>query len=299
MPPPSPRLPPGHLPHLAPPPRRVPFSLRVRLLFGGFGTFAWIWMTMASGIGTVFLKESDLSSWYLFLGQVVTAPGESLGCSRTNASEGGGKGRSGTPIFQTRYRFEVDGVSREGASYAVGDCVEEGAVEVEFPAGRPDASRIVGMRRAAFGPDTAFVLVFPAVGLGLVWFSLKAGRRQVDLLRRGRLALGTLIGKEATRTSINKRPVMRLTFAFTTDAGVLQEASVKTHRPELLEDEPRERLFYDPQAPARAEAWDTLSASPEVDATGEFQPKGLLGTVAVLLPPLAAVAAHVLALTLG
>ena len=283
------------VPRLAPPPRHVPITVAVRALLGGLGVFAWIWFGFGSSIATVFLGKADLGSWATFRGELVTAEGVATGCAATGSSEGGSKGRSGTPIYENRYRFG----DHEGVSYATGTCLAAGTpVEVQHLPARPDVSRIAGMRRAEFGPGIAFVLVFPIVGLLLVGFSLRTGVRQLRLLRNGKVALGTLVGKEATNTSVNKRRVMKLRFAIETDRGERREVVVRTHLPEQLEDEPRERILCDPRRPDRAAAWDLLSGAPRVDGTGALEPTGLLGTLLVLLPPALAVAAHALALGL-
>src|SRR5262245_55818282 len=60
------------LARLAPAPRRVPFSLRVRMLFGGFGVMAWIWFGFGSSLATVFLRKADLFSWAQFRGSVAS-----------------------------------------------------------------------------------------------------------------------------------------------------------------------------------------------------------------------------------
>jgi hypothetical protein len=300
-PPPSSRpQAPGFLPRLAPPPRHVPLGLRARLTFGGLGVFAWIWLAFGSGMATVFLREADLTSWFAFRGDLVRVEGQALGCEATHASEGGSKGRRGTPIYANRYTFEAGGSAHEGVSYATGSCLEAGTpVEVEHLPARPELSRIAGMRRSTFGPAVALVAIFPLLGLALVALSLRLGRRQVRLLERGRLALGTLVGKEETSTTVNKRRVMKLRFAIEGGAGTRHEVEVRTHRPEVLEDEPKERILFDPEDPASATAWDLLPGPPALDAMGQLEPPGALGTLLVLLPPAAAVAVLVLLFALG
>jgi len=286
------------LPRLAPPPRDVPPSVRLRLLLGGLGAFAWIWLGFGSAMATVFLRQADLTSWVAFRGEVVRTVGEVTACRPTRASEGGSKGHPGRQVKESRYRFEADGEAHQGASYATW-CAGPGPAEVEYPAGRPERSRLVGMRRAPFGPQVALVAIFPLVGMVLVGASLRAGLRQLHLLRHGRLALGTLVGKEATLVSVNKRPVMRLRFRVPSGTGAPVEVVVRTHLPGRLEDEPRERILYDADHPGRAAAWDLLPGAPRVDFTGALQPAGTAGTLLRLLPPLLALAALALALRVG
>jgi hypothetical protein len=262
--------------------------------------FAWIWFGFGSSVAMVFLRNADLTSWARFNGALATASAISFGCEDTHASEGGSKSRRGTPIFANRYRFMAGDREIMGVSYATGRCLTQGAaVMVEHPAGNPDVSRIVGMRRAQFGPELLFVAIFPAVGLVVVGVTLRGGRRQLRLLAEGKLALGRLVGKEATHVRINRRQVMKLRFALETETGARHEVVVKTHVPEKLEDEPRERLLYDPARPTEVVAWDLLTSAPTLDGAGALQPKGVAGTAAVLLPPALAVLGHLLALGAG
>jgi hypothetical protein len=292
--------PPGFLPRLAAPPRQVPLGLHVRLLFGGRGVFAWLWFALSSGLSIGFIGNADLSSWLVFRGPLETVEGTSTGCEDTGASEGGTKHRRATPIYVNRYTFEAGGRTREGASYSPGACMPEGhAVVVQHPAGRPEVSRIAGMRRAIFGPWVAFLAIFPLVGLVLVGLSLAHGRRQLRLLEQGRLGLGKLVSIEATNVSVNRRKVMKLRFELTSDAGTRHDVIIKTSLPGRLEDEPQERILYDPATPERAFAWDLLDPSPRLDPSGHLESPGLLGAALVLLPPLAAIAAIGAALALS
>jgi hypothetical protein len=283
--------------HLAAPPRHVPWSTRVRLLFGGLGVFAWLFLAVGSSIGSSFLRNADLRSWYQFYGASSSVVGVSTGCSRTSASEGGSKGRGGTPIFANGYRFEADGEQLEGVSYATGTCLgAHTEVTVEYPAGQPRISRIAGMRRAIFGPSIAFVLIFPVVGLGLVGASLWRGRRELRLLEHGKLAMGTLLGVDATNVSVNDRRVMKVRLAIVTESGARQEVQVRTTNPEVLEDEPQERILFDPASPSRAVAWDLLPKGTSVDSAGQIEPSHPFKALLLLLPPAVAAVAHALAL---
>ncbi|BDG02922.1 hypothetical protein [Anaeromyxobacter oryzae] len=200
-------------------------------------------------------------------------------------------------MYANAFRFEADGAAHEGVAYAPGTCVRAGsAVLVEYRTDDPAVSRIAGMRRAPFGPGTSFVLIFPIVGGTLVAFSLRSGCRAIRLLQHGRLALGTLVGKELTNVRVNRRTVAKLRFAIATETGARHEVVVKTHLTERLEDDARERILYDPARPNDAIAWDVLTCAPVLDRVGQLQPKGLVGTALVLVPPAAAVVGHLFAL---
>lgn len=177
--------------HLAPPPRRVPPSLAARTLLGP-GFLAWLWFAAGTPPAALLLRVSDLTSWASFRGSVATATGTALVCERTGYSEGA-RGERHTPVLATRYRFEAGGVAREGVSFALGRCAEPGSeVVVEHLPGRPEVSRIAGQRRAPYGPDSALILVFPLAGIVMIAGTLRRGRRELRLLRAGRLEGGIL-----------------------------------------------------------------------------------------------------------
>lgn len=286
----------GSLPYLAPPPRRVPPGLRARLLLGGSGIFAWIWLAATVPMTAPFLKNVDAASWIVFRGELATRPGTVVQCQPTWASEGGGKGRRGTPVYANRYRFSFRGTEYQGASYATGECLSPGSpVAVELVPDHPELSRVTGMRRALFGPAALLALLFPLAGMGMALGSALQGLRRIRLLHGGRLTLGTLVSKEPTRTRVNGRTVMRLRFSMVTDRGGPQEIVVRTSRPERLEDDARERILYDPERPERAVPWDELPGRLALDGTGNLVAPGATGTLAVLLLPLLACAGLYLA----
>ncbi len=292
------RPPAEYLPRLAPAPRRVPFGLRLRMLVAGPAAFAWFWLAITGPISTIFLRNADLS-WWRFRGPVESTRGVVTACDRTGASEGGSKGRSGTPIYANRFTFERAGESLEGVSYATGRCLAAGtAVAVEYPADAPERSRIVGMRSATFGPEVLFVAIFPLIGFGMLAFASRSRWRELRLLGAGKLGHGTLVGEEATNVSVNKQPVMKLRFDLVSEAGTHHEVVVKTHRTEALKDDPRERLLYDPASPQVAVAWDLLPGPPRVDATGAIEPPGFASSAVALLLPALAMTTEALALAL-
>jgi hypothetical protein len=221
-------------------------------------------------------------------------------CRVTSASEGGSKHRRGTPIYANAYAYQWEGLALEGVSYAPGRCLAAGTrVPVELLPDHPEISRIAGMRRAEFGPSVAFVAIFPLVGVVLLVLTLRAGARQVRLLRDGKLALGTFLGDAPTNVTVNRRRVYKVRLAIVTDRGVREEVEVRTSRPEVVEDDPQERILYDPADPRDALAWDLLPGSVAVDSAGQLRPANGLTSLRFVLPPALAVAAVWFALAIG
>ena len=278
----------AHFP-LAPPPRPVPFLLRAQVLFGGIFSFiGWVFFTFGMVFAVVFSSSADLTSWYHFRGPVDTANGTLTEVTETSASE------NNVRIYSYKYSFRAEGADYEGVSYLPGRSHEPGEqVVVEYVEGNPSLSRIRGMRRAEFGPWILFVMIFPLVGFIFILVSLRGGLKANRLLRNGRLAWGELVSKEPTNTRINNRVVYKLTFDFQPEEGGHAQAVARSHMPEKLQDEQRERLLYDPFRPEKAVLLDSLPASPAIDLTGNLQPRNpTFAALALLLPgiPLAGLA---------
>jgi len=297
-----------NIPRLSPPPRSVPISVKLGLLFGGFlNQLGWFFVGFGSILCWVFLSSADLTSFYQFRGEIETVSGVVTDSKRTNAYEGSGRrpmhGRRGighgtrrttysetgrkTPIYANYYKFTgPDGKEYTGISYATGRKLQKGqSVTIEFPKGNPSVSRIKGMRRAIFGPAVSFVALFPLIGIVLVFFGLKNGIKANRLLAMGELATGTLKSKVATGTKVNNRPVYELTFEFKADDGNTYEVKTRTHQPELLTDQQQETLLYDPFNPNYAVMLDSLPSAPEIDETGNLRPRNPLRMLLVLILP--------------
>jgi hypothetical protein len=266
------------MPPLADPPRPVPLPLRVKILFGGvLGQVGWLFLLVGSVVCWVFVPRID---WALG-GYESSTTGVVERVERTNSSE------NRRDIYEVHYSFEgPDGAQESGVSYTTDVGGQEGSgVRVEFDPDDPSRSRIAGMRSKPFPVWTAFVLIFPLIGAAFAAYVMRQGSRALALLRDGRLARGRLIGKEATRTRVNNRPVLAMTFAFETDDGQRHQAVARTHRPELLEDEATEKLLYHPADPSRATLLDHLPGPPDVGHRGQLVSRNALTWPLYLLAP--------------
>jgi hypothetical protein len=281
------------MPIVSRPPRRVPVSTRLVVALGHpLALLGWIFTAFGAACVPLFVMNADLSSWREFRGPLESVSGVITASEQTRASVGGSKGRKGTPVFAHHYAFELHGRRYHGVSYRTGGgLLPPGArVTVEFVPGRPELSRIRGMRRALFGPGAALAIVFPLAGVGLLVATWFRGRKHLRLLVHGEIAPGRLVNKEETPYRVNKQPVYKLTFEFTDWRGEPQRVVVQTEQVARLEDEPYERLFYDPQQPSRAVLMDALPGNVRFGPDGELQPAGWWRGALTLLPP---------ALTLG
>ncbi len=285
----------GNFLNLAGPPRSVPLLVRLKVLLGGFfSQFGCFFFGFGMIFVWAFTMNADLTSWRRFRGPLETAEGTVIRSEKTSFSVGGSEHSKGTPIYATHYSFVgPGGIEYSGVSYAKGNKLPTGRkVTVEYPQSKPDTSRIRGMRTSPMGLFGLFPIIFPVLGLCFMTMGVRKGIKGNRLLTIGRQGTGRLKSKVATSTKINKRPVYKLTFEFTTPDGSKHEAIGKTHMPEKLEDEAQEPLLYDPLRPANAVMLDALPGSPRIDNNGNITAGSTGAALLSLVLPTAAILGH-------
>lgn len=282
---------------LAKPPRAVPLSVQLRLLFGGFSNqFGWIFFGFGMIFVWIFGFQCDPMALIDFSGELETAQGTIIKQTKTNMSEGGNEHTPGTPIYLNEYKFGFENRTYEGKSYSLGRKGQQGQnVVIEFPVGRPQRSRIHNMRTAVFPIFVLFVFIFPLIGLTFVLVGMWNGRRAGKLLKIGEFTTGKLVSKEATNTKVNDQRVYKLSFEFQTESGETKTAIAKTHQTEKLLDDDREPLLYDPLFPDKATLLDHLPGSPQIDHHGQITAKSPLTTLLCLFIPTLAIVGHSIA----
>ncbi len=272
------------------PPRPLPLVHRLILMFGGFSQqFGWAFFGFGMIFAWVFVFQSTLFSWHDWDdASLVAAVIENA--SSTSASE------NDSPVYRYTFRYEVGGQSYLSRSYTTGPYFSRGdTVGVLYFPDEPATSRLVEGRTAMFGWGVAFVLLFPLIGLIFILVGFRKNMKAIDLLVNGRFARGQLTSKSPTNTRINDRTVYRYTFTFTANDGREYEATGKTHRTHLLEDEETERLIYAESDPSHAVLYDNISLAPEIDPDGYFAPPGIWA-YRVLILPLLSLGGHGVAL---
>ena len=272
------------------PPRTVPLSTRLVVLFGGtFSQMGWFFFGFGMIFVWIFASKGDYTSAFVMRGNLETARAVVTAVEDTHFTQGGGKHSKGTPIYAFHYKFNTGGTDYEGTSYHTGGIAPENdKVTVEFPAGRPGTSRIRGMRRAMFGPFVGFVFIFPAVGLAFVLPGVWRGRKNIGLLTDGETAQGSLVKKEPTNVKVNNRTVYKLTFEFTDRNGQTRQAIAKTQLPEKLEDNRLELLFYDPNNSANSTLLDNLPGKQALTDRGDLQACGFWAGLGAVVGPFVA-----------
>ncbi len=276
------------LAYLAPPPRQVPLPLRCQIMFGGgFNQLGWIVLLFGTGVFWSMGFNSEFFSLFTFRGPMAAAAGLVTASENTGVSVGGSKRRKGTPVFANHFSFKAaDGLSVHGVSYATGRQLPAGQpVAVEYCLDNPAACRIQGMRSRLFGYEAMAVLIVPLAGVGLLLPGFLRGRRASRLLAGGLLGEAVLKSKEPTRTKVNKQTVYKLCFGFKATDGKEYDLTVKTHRPQWLEDEHQEKLIYDPAHPGGGILVDYLPGTFFVDSHGQLQPGSSRSALLATLVP--------------
>jgi len=167
-----------------------------------------------------------------------------------------------------RYTFSFQpaaGAPVSGECFTTGRGWNQNArVTVRYRPENPALCCIVGARLSEGDGSVAFVLVFPAVGGGLVAWVLLARRRTRALLERGFLAEARVTAVEQTNVRVNNRYVYRITLQ-RTDSPEGGTFIVKQSAPgavALAHDrrEAQQPVFvlYDPANPRRALLPETL-----------------------------------------
>jgi hypothetical protein len=281
--------------NLAGPPRDVPLLVYLRILFGGFlNQVGWLFFGFGLVFVWIFTVNVDLTSWYLFRGQLDTTQGKVLYCEKTKFSSGGSKNSRGTPVYAIHYAFTgPDGAEYKGLSFNTGRQFDEGqTVTIEHLQDKPHISRIKGMRRKPMGFFGLSAVALPMIGLFFITAGIKKGLKANRLLALGEQTTGRLKSKEKTNTKVNNKPVYKLTFEFDTPEGMTYEAAAKTHDTAKLEDQAKEPLLYDTMRPSYAVMLDDLPGNPRIMENGTIKAGPTANTIKVLVIPLAAIIGH-------
>jgi hypothetical protein len=299
------------------PRRSVPLLVALRMILGGVGAqIGWLVFGFVMIFWWVFGVHSDFLEWYDFGGELDSAQGVVTSKKSMDLTV------NDKPYYRYRYAFTSEGGHRrEGVSFGPrGALGEDAAVEVEYPPGRPERSRIAGLHTSVMGIWGLLVLIPPMIALAVGLVSGLRGRGAVLLLETGRLTRGRLVDDKPTGMRINSRVVHKMTFEFDAEDGLTYTVSTRTHEPEKLTDgaatsageapryvdeEPTdggpggeggravgEPVLYDPRNPARATVLDALPGSPRVDDDGRVRCTSVAGSIMAVILPTAAIIGH-------
>lgn len=233
--------------------RDVPPGIRFKIIFENFYTsFGLIFLIISSIFIIVFssfIKFDSLTQNSPVIEGIVT----DINVTSTSIND--------RRVYAFHYEYKLpDGSIRNGKSFSEDIYYEVGApVKVLYSEKDPGVSHIEGMRAGEFSGWILFIMIpFLLVGAGFFIYGLRKARKDIYLLRVGEVAYATLLRKEATSMKINNRTVYKIYFRFTAADGSTYETACKSHKTNLLEDEEKEKLVYDPNAPEQALLLDSL-----------------------------------------
>lgn len=265
---------------LAPPPRHIPWTVRVPLLLGG--RIAQLgWVVILLGTFALWVNAPDFSDRlaYRHGRESATARVTAISCVQHPRHLPGD-----CSIWRADFSFAAGGQTRFEHSYSLWEPSPAGtATTALYPRGCPERARLDGMWRFR-DHDSGIVpmsMLF-AIGIGIVFFAARPGRRALVLLRRGAVTRGRLVDKQSTRARVNQQPIYRYTFEFEPDDGGKYLVSAQTHR-DVLEDEPTEQVLYLREDPSFAIVLDHLPGGPHVAGDGTIAPRSTAPAVAYLV----------------
>lgn len=289
---------------IAPPPRDVPFSIKVRLLFGGsLNQIGWGLLAFGSLMFWALGANADISDWTTLRGKLAHAHGCVTSVKATGFSSGdGGRGvgsdssQSSRNVQAIHYEFtDASGANFDGCSYGQAYKGEPGKpIDIEYRPDDPSKSRAMGLRAAPLPAPAVFVVALPMVGMIMAFTGFRKGILQCRLLGHGKPALAERKSVTKTNVQINDRNVYKFIFEFKTDDGQLCNFEYRTHETAEISDDDRERILYNPADPRQAHPLDNLPGAPIFDAMGGIQSSSGVSAALTFVFPLLTVSGNAL-----
>jgi hypothetical protein len=235
--------------------RKIPIGIQIKIWFGNVLTILGLaFFIMGLPFTFAFISFSTLFG-PSFNEKDPTAKALVLDVNSTNSSI------NDVTVYKYNYQFQTDdGKTYNGQGFSTGKVFNTSdLIVVNYKSENPELSKAVELRSSEFGGGIGFfVLIFPLIGLIMLFFSIRKAIKQISILKIGELAEGKLLFKTPTNTKINNQTVYALTFEFKATDGQVYQAVTKTHLYQRLEDEQLEKLVYDPDKPSNAVLLDAL-----------------------------------------
>ncbi len=269
----------ANIERLQPAPRNVPLLLKLQLLFSGaLSQFGWFFFGFGMIFVWVFVPNCDWRSLSYIGAHLVYEQGEVYNVERTNFSVGGGKGRSGHPVYANYYRFGLGGDDiYEGVSYSTTSLSPGTKVNIEHPQDNTGLSRIEGMGNAPLDLlPVFFIFIFPGIGLIFIIGNIKNGIKAIKLLKNGNPGYGKLESVNYANMRINDKNVYKFIFRYAGNNGISYKLKAATEQSEVLQDEELEQIMIDRDDPAQAILVDILPGGIEIDSAGNIKPSNFV-----------------------
>jgi hypothetical protein len=129
---------------------------------------------------------------------------------------------------------------------------QTGAIAVEYSSLNPAWGRITGETYSTFGYLGGLSLLFPAIGILLLYLAIRSNRREIRAFTQGRPALArvTFRGQDHS-TTINGRHPFLLRWEFQTETGIFRGSisSLKLLDIKVFGEAEQIVVLYDPEDP--------------------------------------------------
>jgi hypothetical protein len=235
--------------------RTIPFGIMFKIWMGNpLSIIGFFFFIMGLPFALIFIPFSTLFS-PSFSDEDPVTPGIIVEVIPTNSYI------NDVRVFEYKYKYKLkSGPVYYGTGYSTGESKNmEEEVFIQYKEDKPELSKALDLRESAFGGGIGLLtLIFPGIGLVMLFFSTRKAIRHINILRIGNLAEGKFLFKEPTNVQINNQTVYALTFEFTASDNKSYQVIAKTHHFHRLEDEAFEKLVYDPGNPQNAVLLDEL-----------------------------------------
>lgn len=162
-----------------------------------------------------------------------------------------------------QYRYDVSGEKYEAESYTLDTSILSVAtagatVPVEIVPMAPSWSRMKGTKSSKMGYAALFAFIFPIIGAAMLFYVIRANRREIRAFREGVAIKGLVVKRgEDTTTEINGKHPYEIIWEFYVDGkaykGKLSNMNAMILQRALPDDEVT--VLYDPKSPVVNTVW--------------------------------------------
>ncbi len=280
-----------HVTPPADPPRRIPPTLGLQLVFGGLGQLGWFFLGFGAVFVAVFIPGLDLGP-LVFRGPNEIVWAEVTGVEKSGYSQSSSHRRAsrrGNPVYAYTFTFDdKTGKAHTATSFGGKSNFAPGSrAQIEYLVDDPATARILGQRLGPVAIWVALVGLIPIVGIVLLILRIRSGLRAMHLLHHGRVGKARLVERTKLDRHVNNKQVFRLTFEYQDAAGQTHRRVADTHEPRRLTDEREECVVYHPWRPERSVMLDELPVRIRTDGRGELLAAGTQGWLTLIIPTIA------------
>ena len=236
-------------------PRSLPWTTKSSLLLGGWVSFVgWILIGMAFMRFLIYLPD-------IHFGLDEYTEGKITHIERTDDTES---------AYRNHFSFSNEDKLYKGSTLSIDKQYTKGdEVGIEFKYSNPEKARIEG--HSLWNAMNLTPAAFAIIGLILIIIRIRKGASAIAMLKNGHLAWATLVDKSATKVSVEKHRVYKMTFEYRDQHDYRHRIITKTHVTEELEDDPEEPVLFNPNKPENAILLDQWELYASCSNKGEFK----------------------------